>query len=322
MVIQDQMLGEAYQPGTVAPTGLPYAYSNITKYYYDEALANYYFQAATFGGTPLTDTGFTLRICYNTGAGVRPALADQLASAINKVGDVIYAPNPNKFHASALGLSWGEYIPAIDAHKLPTFVMGWLPDYLDVHNYMYPYMHTGGAFAEAQQYSNPAIDALLDQAIYMADGEATRGVSYYQAEVMFQQDVPTLPLYIGIGRGYMRDWVHGHYYNPLYPGIYAANKWKWPVTTMPGSDGYFVGDLNYDGRVTMDDIIAVVAAFGSYAGKQGMPVFHSRWNYHCDVDLTQGFTSLGSRDRKVDMGDIVTTVSTFGKTSLMWRPPP
>jgi hypothetical protein len=69
----------------------------------------------------------------------------------------------------------------------------------------------------------------------------------------------------------------------------------------------------------MDDIVAILDAFGSYAGKMGMPVFHTRWNFHCDVDGNPFDTW---RDRKIDMYDISAALDNFGKTEQPWTPPP
>jgi PKD repeat protein len=56
------------------------------------------------------------------------------------------------------------------------------------------------------------------------------------------------------------------------------------------------GDVDGDGRVTMTDIIIVVAAFGSTTGKPN-------WDPRADID----------KNGKVDMTDIMIVVSNFGK---------
>ena len=312
MIVNDIYLTEGYQPYTVAPTGLPYVYADVPQYSYDETKAAQYLDAAYFGTTKLTSVGFTLTICYNSGNTNRQKIAEQVAASLNKVaGDHTWP-----FHATTAAPAWGEYLGAMDAHKLPVFIIGWLADYGDVHNFLTPYAHgVGGTFALAQNYNNATITALLDEAIYTPDGPA-RGALYHTAELMFAQDVPTVPLSVAWGRGYMRDWVQGMYYNPIYPGLYAANKWKWEMITTPGAEGYFVGDVDFDGRVKMDDAIQAVNSFGSYAGKNGMPTFHVRWNFRADVDDQPRYRW---RDRKVDMGDIVAILANFGKTSVPWH---
>lgn len=312
MIIQDLLLGEAYQPNTFAPSGLPYVNPAIPKYYYDEEKAAYYFDQAYFGGKKLTDYGFTIYITYNSGNVIRQAIAEQLATAINTLAGKKGWP----FHGLTAGPAWAKYLEDMEGHRLPAFMIGWLADYADIHNFAHPYCHSTGAFAHPQRYHNPHVDELVEKGLYTPDGPLRQAI-YYEIEQIFYDEVPTVPLFVAIGRGYMRDWIQGRYYNPLHPGLFAYDIWKWPMTETVGAEGYFVGDVNFDGKVSMDDIIAIVNAFGSYAGKGGMPVFHPRWNFYCDVDDSPRYRW---RDRKIDMGDIVNAIARFGKTSKPWHP--
>jgi hypothetical protein len=79
----------------------------------------------------------------------------------------------------------------------------------------------------------------------------------------------------------------------------------------------------------MTDIMFALDAFGSYAGKGGMPVFQERWNFHCDIDgnpkdAWDGTAIVydgGWRDRKCDMGDIMQVIDNFGASGLAtWQP--
>jgi peptide/nickel transport system substrate-binding protein len=313
MILQDQLLGEAYQPNTFAPSGLPYVNPAIPKYYFDLEKAAYYFDQAYFGTKKLTNEGFTVHLVYNSGNTIRQAICEQIRDAVKALAVAKGWP----FDAVVKGPAWSKYLSDMEAHRLPVFCIGWLADYADIHNFAYPYAHSGGAFAAEQRYKNDHVDELIGKGLYTPDGPQRQAI-YYEVEQIFYDEVPTVPLFVAIGRGYMRDWVQGRYYNPLHPGLYAYDHWKWPMTSTPGAQGYFVGDVNFDGKVSMDDIIAIVNAFGSYAGAGGMPVIHPRWNFRCDVDDTPYYRW---RNRKIDMGDIVTALSNFGKTSQAWTPP-
>ncbi|MEM3668277.1 MAG: ABC transporter substrate-binding protein [Candidatus Bathyarchaeia archaeon] len=312
MILQDQLLGEAYQPNTFAPGGFPYIDASIPKYYYDESLAASYFAAASFNGVPLTSVGFTVYICFNSGNTIRQAIATQLATSINKVASDHGWP----FTAYTAGPPWSAYLTDMDAHMLPAFVMDWQADYVDIHSYAYPYAHSQGALAAAQRYSNPTVDALIEQGLYTPDGPVRQAI-YYQVENIFFQEAPTIPLYVAIERGYMRDWVQGHYYNPLAPGIYSYDMWKWPMTDTPGAEGYWPGDVNYDGIVDTLDVLIIRMAYGSFAGKVGMPISSPRWNFHCDIAGPR----YGWHDRKIDSSDIASVLLNFGKFSQIWIPP-
>ncbi|MCL6578552.1 MAG: hypothetical protein K6T73_04085, partial [Candidatus Bathyarchaeota archaeon] len=318
-IIQNLLIGEGYQPCTFAPTGLPYVYCNVTKYTYDLDLVAYYFKNAQFGGVNLTDVGFSVIICYNEGNEIREAIAEQLATSGNIVGEMI--STPSKIHFWTKGVQWEQYNRDMDDHFVPCFFNGWQADYAHVRNFAFSYAHSKGAFPRAQRYSNSTIDELLDETIYLPSGSSLSQI-YNDVMIMFYQDVPTVPLFVVMERIYSRDWVHGWYHNPLYGAsltcingfsllpVYAYPLWKWR---------YIVGDVNFDGRVTMDDIIAIVNSFGSYACKAGMPVFHPKWNFYCDVDDSPRYRW---RDRKIDMGDIINALVNFGKTSIPWQPPP
>jgi len=320
MIINDLLLGEAYQPNTVALLGLPYVDPNVPKYYYDEDKAIYYFDQAYYNGNKLTDYGFTVYIIYDNYNGIRKAIAEQLAIAINTIANKMGWP----FYAYTKGVDWPDYLAHM--RHLPAFIMGYWADYADVHCTFYHCMHSKGSLAHEQRYFNPVIDALIETASHMTDSPE-REALYIKAQWLFYEDSPTIPLFSPLERGYMRDWVHGYYYNPLFQGIYrydllpfvfAYNIWKWPMTDTPGTKGYLKGDVNYDGRVDDVDITAIANSNGSYATPQGSLKFHPKWNFYCDIDDSPKYRW---RDRKIDMGDIVNAMANFGKKSIPWQPP-
>jgi hypothetical protein len=62
-----------------------------------------------------------------------------------------------------------------------------------------------------------------------------------------------------------------------------------------------MGDVNADGIICMKDLEIMKAAFGSTPGKPN-------WNPACDLN----------GDGKVDMGDITTATSNYGKLSTKY----
>jgi hypothetical protein len=173
---------------------------------------------------------------------------------------------------------------------------------------MWPYLYSYGPFAYYQRYYNSTADDLMTQGMRELDGPARQAI-YDELQDIYYQDVPSVALYVPIARGYSRDWVCGHYYNPLYPGIYAYGHWKW---------NYLKGDINYDGRTDFGDITTILKAFASYANKAGSATVSFRWNFHCDIaDSPHGW-----RDRKVDLKDILTALQKFGDEKGQWQPLP
>ncbi len=295
-------LGEAIQPPTAIIPTLPYYNASIPKYALNLTKA-----AELFHMWPgLWETGFTIRLLYNVGSLPRHQPYEQMSQAINGL-------NP-KFHCSALGLDWASFLAASNAKQVPIFKVGWLADYPDAHNFAYPYYYSYGTYAARQGYSDPVMDALIEQGIATPDGPA-RGAIYSQIQQRAIDVCPSIGLYSGIGGHYEQTWVNGWYYNPNYPGNYPANVWKWYYTPHAQLDvvtnataTLLPYDVNYDGKTNMVDIGTTAASFGAIYG----PPISTKWIYRCDFN----------NDRKIDMKDIGEVAKNFGKTSTLWTPVP
>lgn len=304
MIIQDLLQNHAYQPVTFAPSGLPYVNPAQEHYYLDIAKAIQEFQMAWNG--QLVNVGFTIILAYNSGNLIRQAVCQQMADLIESIGDVIAG---GKFHAYPMGYSWSEYLSGLVDREIPTFLVDFQTSSADIHTFAFFYCHSNVTFP-MQGYLNSTMDGLVEEGIRTPDSPLRQEI-YYQLEELYYEEVPSVPLYVRTGlRRYERRWVNGWYYNPLYPGTYAYPMWKWE---------YLKGDVNHDGKVSMDDIIILVDAFGSYCGKRCTHVVHPRWNFHCDMDCSPMHYWC---DRKINMGDIVNAIADFGKTSQPWQPPP
>ncbi|MEM1592191.1 MAG: ABC transporter substrate-binding protein [Candidatus Bathyarchaeia archaeon] len=213
--IKEAMLGEAKQvPGPI-PEGLPGFNPNQPKYTLDLAKAEEYFKKAWNG--QVWEKGFTLEILYNTGNIPRKTAAEILKHNIESL-------NP-KFHINVREVDWPTYLRAFVRSQLPVFIIGWLADYPDPHNFVYPFMHSNGDYASAQKYSNPKADELIEKGIAESDPEARKNI-YYELQRIYYEDVPSFIIDQPLGRHWERDWVKGWYYNPIHPGIYFYDLWK------------------------------------------------------------------------------------------------
>jgi peptide/nickel transport system substrate-binding protein len=296
-------LGEAIQPPTAMIPTLPYYNASITKYSLNLTKA-----AELFHMWPgLWETGFTLRLPYNIGNLARQNLCEMLATNVNSL-------NPTKFHASALGLDWPSFLAASNGKQLPVFVVGWLADYPDAHNFAYPYYYSYGTFAARQGYSDPVMDALVEAGIRTPDGLGRAQI--YSAIQQRAIDIcPSLALYSATGRHWEQTWVVGWYYNPIYTGNYPANTWKWYYTPHAQIVGDVISnatanhlpyDVNYDNKTNMVDVGTTAASFMCIYG----PPMSKRWIFRCDFN----------NDRVINMKDIALVAKNFGKTSASWTP--
>jgi len=246
--IKDVFLGEAKQPATPHVEGLAYdeyiwdvgepdlsppdtvlpppwdqpllpngsgPLPPVPKYYFNLEKAKEYFQAAYDG--KLWETGFTFDILYNTGNEARETAARMLKEAVESL-------NP-KFHINVIEVDWPTYLDELVAKRLTLFIIGWLADYPDPHNWYHPYMHTEGAFSYFQGYSDPEVDKLVEAGVAETD-DNKRIEIYWKLGNKYFEDVPSVPLVQATDRHWERTWVAGWYYNPIYPGPYYYHLWK------------------------------------------------------------------------------------------------
>jgi ABC-type transport system substrate-binding protein len=104
-----------------------------------------------------------------------------------------------------------------DLHKrrFQMFDIGWIADYPDPENFLDILFHSESSNNHTN-YSNPQVDALLEQARTETD-EALRFRLYNQAEQIIVDDAPWVPLWYS-GERYLlvKPNVHDYYLTPLY----------------------------------------------------------------------------------------------------------
>jgi len=251
--------------GTILPP-VPMHYINLTK-------AEYYFTLA-WGGDVWAN-GFTFDVLYNTGNEARRTAALMLEEVVEGLN--------SKFHMTVIGVDWPTYLGAMVGQKLPLFLIGWLADYPDPHNFFHPYMHSTGTFSHWQAYSNPTVDALIEAGIAETD-DNKRIAIYWQLGNIYFEDVVSVPIVQATGRHWERDSVEGWYSNAIYPGPYYYHYWK----------GY-VGDVKRDYTVDIFDLVKVAGAYGTSLGDP-------KWDPPSDVN----------GDGTVDIFDLVLVAGQYG----------
>ena len=208
--IDDVNMGEATQARGPIPASLPFFNPEQPVYQLDLRKAEEHFRRA-WGGR-LWETGFRMTIAYNAGNDARRIAAEILEQNIESL-------NP-KFQIDIQSLQWPTYLQAYRESRLPLFIIGWLADFPDPHNFVVPFMHSTGTYAAAQRL--PAeltreIDALIDRAVSTTDPEVRRDAYYRLQQIAYEQAIDiflvdrTQPVV-------MRDWVQGWYPNAIRPG--------------------------------------------------------------------------------------------------------
>jgi oligopeptide transport system substrate-binding protein len=106
-----------------------------------------------------------------------------------------------------------DFIYNLKEEKDETFILGWVADYPDPHNFLYNLFHS-----EAENnffdYRNPELDSLLDRAAVEQDDAARIG-QYQQAEQKIVEEAPCLPLWFGTNYVLVKPYVKGYELNPL-----------------------------------------------------------------------------------------------------------
>ena len=273
---------------------------------YDLELAKTYLRAA-WGGA-LWSTGFTMDIVYNEGNLERQIAAQLIKDAF----DTINAEEGTKFHITISSIAWSIYKLEWKARNLPIFIVGWLADYPDAHNFAHPFMNSAGAFSKWQgtlgetQFPNAYVDDLIAKGIGTIIPAERQG-NYTLLQQYYVDNAPSLTLIQPTGRHFQRDWVEGWYYNPIYPGAYAYDLWKNVAVT--------VYDVDV-GITAMSDVVAFEV--GQPVPDNTMTIFAtspvdvtvSRLDANSAVPLVLVIVGIGLRN-ETDGREIILGTETF-----------
>lgn len=215
--VEQVYLGEARQSYGPIPQSLSaFVYREGPRYSYDPQKAEEHFKSA-WGGQ-VWEQGFKMTLVYNEGNDIRKQAAQILK-------DNIEALNP-KFQIEVRGEPWPTFLDNYRAKKLPMFIIGWLADFPDPHNFALPFMHSQGTYAQKQSLNKIVnYDDLIMQAARELD-LAKRQQLYYQLQQKVYEDAIDIFLVDALGRHWQRTWVDGWMYNPMWPGqnFYTVSK--------------------------------------------------------------------------------------------------
>lgn len=116
-------------------------------------------------------------------------------------------------------VEWATFLQDLHRNRLQAFSLAWQADYPDPHTFVDVLFRTGSSINNTN-YSNPDVDALLEQANVEAD--PVRRIKLYQeAEEMIVEDAAWLPLWWGVeGKVLVKQRVGGMTFPPLSVPIY------------------------------------------------------------------------------------------------------
>lgn len=206
--------GAGVTPKGPIPQSLPYVNPDQEYYTHDLTKAEEHFKKA-FGGE-LWEKGFEVGIVYNTGNNTRKTALEILEFNIESI-------NP-KFKVNVIGLEWATVFDKLRSASLPVFVMGWLMDFPDTHNFAVPFMHSTGTFAGycgqgLIDLAKAEFDELVDAGIKATD-PVEREAIYYELQKRYVDLAVGMPFMEATTHRVMRDWVQGFVYSPAYSANY------------------------------------------------------------------------------------------------------
>jgi len=211
-LIKDYFLGEAAKvPYVLSLPGEIGADPTAPRYDFDLAKCQEEFTAAIFKEKTVWDTGFYFVASYNSGNVQRKTMLEILAATFTEL-------NP-KFTMDIIAMPWASELHFYQAGKLPFFVIGWLEDIHDPHNWYSPYLlgtYGANTFPEADFVM---FKDLVNAGVAATD-PAEREVIYKELNAKVYEYAPFVIGPVAIGRTYFQRWVTGWYNNPLYSNLY------------------------------------------------------------------------------------------------------
>lgn len=103
---------------------------------------------------------------------------------------------------------WSSYIDNFVNFRMPIFLLGWYPDYVDPDDYMYTFGTTAGTNSIGTNYMNATMNQTAINARIASD-QPTRTTLYHQMQTQMSLDNPEIPLWQGISEAFTKTTVKG-----------------------------------------------------------------------------------------------------------------
>jgi peptide/nickel transport system substrate-binding protein len=235
--IDQVMMGEATIPTSCVPPAVPYHNPNQVGYSYDLEKAAEEFKLAFDG--EVWEKGFFMRLDYNAGNESRK-------TGCEMIRDNIQSLNP-KFRIEVRGIPWANYLDDNRARRLTMFFIGWLWDYPDASNFVFPFMHSKGTFGGRASFEILAESDYIDGLIAAGaaePGPAKRQEIYYELQQIDNDLALSLLVSEATARRWMRTDIGGFVYNPTW------SRYNWLV--MSRADD---ATVNYEALAGYDYIL-------------------------------------------------------------------
>ncbi len=99
-----------------------------------------------------------------------------------------------RIQVSLQSQNWAEYVDSFVAGRLPFFILGWFPDFVDPENWLTPFGSCTASPDQGTFYCDPELDQMLLEAGSSSE-DATREELYGQVGEYWAENVVTIPLF-------------------------------------------------------------------------------------------------------------------------------
>jgi ABC-type transport system substrate-binding protein len=167
---------------------------------------------------PLSEVGFRLSAVYNTGNTQRQTIAELLQAGLQEAGE--------QYVVETVGLPWPTFLQANTAKKLPIFIIGWISDYYDTHNWAYTF--TAGYYAFKQAFPadmKAEFTEICTKGVTEVDPEKRDQIYKEEFNAKYHDAAPAILLFNMKQRHYEPKYVNGWYANPMY-----SNRWYYVLS--------------------------------------------------------------------------------------------
>ncbi len=218
--MNDVLQGDGVRAPTLMLPGMAGYDENAPQYTYDIEKCREELKASTWvseDGTQLFDLGFRFSAVYNVGNTQRQTIAEIIQAGLQEAG--------TQFVVETVGLPWPAFLRAINAKQIPMFIIGWISDYYDSHNWVNTF--TVGYYTFKQSFPDEIRQEFNEIAVAGVQISDPEERDAYYKEVFNQKyhDLsPAILLYHLKNRSYQQRYTHGWYANAAY-----SNKWYYPM---------------------------------------------------------------------------------------------
>jgi len=200
---QEVFNGSAVIPSTPNIHGLPFQ-TRVPVYEFSLDKAREHLKKAWNG--EVWKNGLFMVLTHNSGNEMRGVAAQMLAENLMLIH--------HKCHVVVRQVDWKDYLLGYRNYEYPLFITGWVADFPDPHNFLYPFMHSQGNYGKLMGISNSKIDQLCNQGAQTVH-PTQRKHFYHQLQHLWYEHAFGLILYQQTNLRVYRSNITGDTPNPM-----------------------------------------------------------------------------------------------------------